>query len=134
MEAAINRARWFRVGLAVLSAGLVLGFIPLWVEGSSCGSAFRANPHDPALGSLSFEWCTDRRTSLRPFSLTLLAVGALVTCLAGPPKQLRLSFPNPWLRGLVVIACAIAGIVVLYGCTLLLGNFIIPALFTPADD
>ena len=77
----------FSIGLALIAAGLILGFMPIHREGGSCGSAFLkndsvsqgvdlTNTSDDKLTSIS-DACDAARSDRAPIAWVLLVPGGI---------------------------------------------------------
>ncbi|WP_157080058.1 hypothetical protein [Thermobifida cellulosilytica] len=72
----------FLVGIALAVGGIVLGTVPVESAGSGCGSAFvpTSGFHDILVGS---QGCSEVRSALLPWALSLLAMGTVLVIGAG---------------------------------------------------
>jgi hypothetical protein len=70
----LGRVLTLTIAVALLVAGLVIGLMPLAVDGSACGSALFAG--DPYTSPLA---CSQLRSSLRPFALSGLGAALIFT-------------------------------------------------------
>jgi hypothetical protein len=80
----MRRWMWLAVGVPVLYAGLVVGFVPFAKADEYCGSAFFGNPDTDPLFN-----CGDTRSTLQHYSVALLVIGLTAIAIGRPIRALQ---------------------------------------------